>query len=305
MSVITSHPFFKALKLTLDTLTTDDLAKKQVCIGSGKLVTIEKMKDGYADDVESAGTTLLLQKPQGAPLTPEKIIMGGTMRYWPKTMGKMVSITEETMDDVKYYDELINPSKRLMASAYKTQDIDVAQLINLSTSATGGYDQSTLASTAHVLPGGGTEGNTLSTSAAYMTPSVPALSLIRAKLTLLKGPNGLPQGQEMETIVCPEIQYDLWRVLTGSEKSPGSNFNDLNIAKGYGLKILPIKWLDSVSTTQWGVKTDADNGFRCLEKKKITSTTWTDNACLVLHHGVYYRMSIGWSNWRCWYQGNV
>ena len=45
--------------------------------------------------------------------------------------------------------------------------------------------------------------------------------------------------------------------------------------------------------------------FRAFEKKKITSTTWTDNACLVLHHGIYYRMALGWSNWRCFFQGNV
>jgi hypothetical protein len=302
--MITSHPFYKAMKMTLDNLTTDDLEKKQVCIGPGKLIPkLESMKDGYVDDAESAGTTLLVQKAQGAPLTPEDIVLGGTSRYWPRTMGKMVSVTEETMDDVKYFDEIINPSKRLLASGYKTQDIDVSTLISLSTSAIGGYDQSTLTSTTHALPGGGTESNRFAT---YMTPSIPALALARAQLALQKGPNGLPQGQVPERIVCPEVQVDVWKVLLGSEKSPGNNFNDINIAKTYKLgDPMGIKWLDGSSTTQWGLLTDADNGLRAFQKKKITSITWTDNACLVLHHGVYYRMAIGWSNWRAWFQGNV
>ena len=82
--MITSHPFYKAMKMTLDNLTTDDLEKKQVCIGPGKLIPkLESMKDGYVDDAESAGTTLLVQKAQGAPLTPEDIVLGGTSRYWP------------------------------------------------------------------------------------------------------------------------------------------------------------------------------------------------------------------------------
>jgi hypothetical protein len=253
--------------------------------------------------VESYGTTLLVKKAQGMPLTPEDFGIGGTSRIWSKTMGKMVSVTEEAMDDVKYVDKLIQPSKRLLASAYKTQDIDASTLVSLSTSQTGGYDNTTLTSSTHALPSGGTESNRFD---AYMTPSVPALALARAKLALLKGPNGIQQGQMMEKIVCPEIQVDVWKVLLSSERSPGNNFNDINIAKSYKLgEPLGIKWLDASSTSQWGIKTDAEDGFRCLERKKITSTTWTDNACLVLHHGVYYRMGLGWDNWRCWFQGNV
>jgi hypothetical protein len=86
---------------------------------------------------------------------------------------------------------------------------------------------------------------------------------------------------------------------------PGTNFNDLNVVKGYGLKLLPIKWLDSASTTQWGLMTDAKEGFMALQKRKIKSNTWVDNDGMVAHHGVSYRMALGWANWRIWLQGNV
>lgn len=301
--LITSHPWFKAMKLTLDNLTTDNLEKSQVCIGKGKLISkLEAMKDGYVDDMESAGTTLLEQRGQGEAIASGSITPGGSSRYWPRSMGLQLTIAEETMDDVKYFKELINPSKRLLASAYKTQDIDCASLVNNSTTAVGGYDQTTLVAT-HTLPGGGTQANRLST---YMTPSVPALMLVRANLALMKDPNGLPSGVTMKRIVCPEIQADLWRILLKTTGSPGNNFNDINIAQSYGLgDPLAIKWLDGASTTQWGVLTDAENGFRGFNKKPVTSINWVDDACLVVHHAVYYRMALGWSNWRCWYQGNT
>lgn len=301
--IITSHPWFKAMKLTLDNLTTDDLAKTQVCIGKGKLITkLEAMKDGYVDDMESAGTALLQQRGQAEPIASGTITPGGSSRYWPRSMGLQLTIAEETMDDVKYFKELINPSQRLLASAYKTQDIDCASLVNNSATAIGGYDQTYLTSSTHSLPGGGTQSNRLPT---YMTPSVPALMLARANLALMKDPNGLPAGLTMKAIVCPEIQADLWRILLKTTGVPGSNFNDINIAQTYDLGLIPIKWLDGASTTQWGIKTDAENGARAFDKKKITSINWVDNACLAVHHAVYYRMALGWSNWRWWYQGNV
>jgi hypothetical protein len=301
--IITSHPYFKAMKLTLDKLTTDDLSHTQVCIGRGKLIDkLEPMKDGYVDDVESSGTGLLQQRAQGEAIASGSIALGGTSRYWPVNLGLQLTITEETMDDVKYFKDLINPSQRLLASAYKTQDIDASSLVNNSATAVGGYDQTTLTSSTHALPGGSTQSNRLST---YSTPSVPALMLAKANLALMKDPNGLASGVTAKAIICPEIQADLWNILLKTEGAPGGNLNDINIAKTYGLKVVPIKWLDGSSTTQWGLKTDAENGFRGFNKKKITSVNWVDNGCLAVHHAVYYRMALGWSNWRCWYQGNT
>jgi hypothetical protein len=301
--MITSNPLWRLLKPTIDGITTEGLEKAQVCIGKGKIVQITTMEDGYADDVESAGTTLLEEKAEGQPMTAEDIILGGTKRYIPKTMAKKVSISEETLEDNKY-EKVLKPSKRLMASAYKTQDIDFANMLLLSTTQLGGYDATALASTSHVLVAGGTTSNYLN-GGVGMTPSPQALIQARAMATLMPGPNGLVDSLELEGIVFPEIQLDLWRVITGTEKAVGSNFNDINTVKSYGLDLHPVKWFDAVSTTFWGVITDAKEGFRCLEKRKIKGNTWVDNDGMVAHHGVSYRMAIGWSNWRKWIQGNT
>lgn len=301
--MITSQPLFRLMKKTIDTLSTDDLEKMQVCIGAGKLVKFEGMKDGYVENLEIAGTTLLVQKPEGQPMATDSVMLGGSTRYFPKTMAKKVTITEEALEDNKYK-EAIQASKRLLASAYRTQDADVAQLIINSTNTAypGGFDQLCLANTAHKLPGGATVSNALT---VYSTPSIAALISAKAQLGLMVGPNGLVQPLAPKLIVCPLIQEDVWRTILGTEKVVGSNFNDINIVRRYKLEVLPIFHLDGASTTQWGLKTDADEGFKAYEKRKITPTSWVDNDATVMHYGLSYRVAQGWDNWRCWLQGNT
>jgi hypothetical protein len=300
--MITQLQMFKTLKPTLDSLTTESLTSPQYCLG--KVVQKTKMKHGYAEETEAGGTTLLVEKAIGAPMAPDDIILGGTVRYIPKTMAKCLPIAEEAMEDCQYVEELLKPSKRLMASAKKTQDIDAASLIINSTlaAATGGYDGLCLGNSSHVLPSGGTQSNILS---VYGTPSQQILQLIRAQLAQMKGPNGLIDPRKMEQIVCPEIQVDVWKTILQSEKVTGSNFNDINITKSYGAEIVGIPWLDLASSTQWGVTTDADDGLQYKEKRAIKSTTWVDNSATVMYHGISYRGAIGWSNWRHWFQGNI
>ncbi len=299
--LITSHPQFRLMKKTIDSIATDDLSKFQVCIGAGKLVTKEKMEDGYVEDLEIAGTTLLVQKPQGQPMATDSITIGGSVRYLPYTMAKEVAVTMEAMEDGKYK-EAIQAAKRLTASAYRTEDADFASIIINSTSTVGGYDQVALASASHKTPSGATVSNIATT---YSSPSLPALINAKAQLGLMVGPNGLVQPLQAKMIVCPLIQEDVWKTLLQSSQVTGSNFNDINIVKSYGLKILPIYHLDGASSTQWGLKTDAEEGFKLYYKRAIEGTSWVDNACTVMHYGVTYRNAQGWSNWRCWYQGQV
>jgi hypothetical protein len=306
--MITSNPLWKLLKKTIDGITTESLEKAQVCIGKGKLLTLDTMEDGYADDIEVAGTGLLAQKAEGAPMATDDIIIGGTKRYIPKTMAKKVSISEEAMEDNKYV-KALQISKRLVASAYKTQDIDVASLILNAASVTGGYDGVALASTAHVLPTGAHACNYLGSSvdgtAIGATPSPQAVQMMRAQAALQLGPNGIIDSLELTAIVCPETQRDLWKIILGTDKAVGSNYNDINTVADYGLKLIPVKWFDAVSTSVWCGLTNADDGLKAMQKRKITSNTWVDNDGMVAHHGVSYRMAQGWSNWRCIIMGNV
>lgn len=297
MSLITSNPLWKSLKPTLDAITTEDLSKMQVCIGDGKICKKEKMKDGYDDDIEVAGTTLLARKAEGAPHTRQGITVGGTKRYLPKTMALAVSITDEALEDCKYPEKILQPTKRLQYSAYKTQDIDVANVPLQCLSVAGGYDNVVLASTSHTLPTGATASNYLN-GGVGMTPSPQALIAMRTMAATMPGPNGLIDSLELEAITFPDAQLDLWKVITGSDKSVGNNFNDINTVKDYGLKLIPVKYYDAVSTKFWACLTNAENGIRYLERRPVKGNTWVDNDGMVAHTGVSYRAAVGWSNWR-------
>ena len=100
--MITSNAYWKAMKKTLDGITTEDLSKEQVCFGKNKLFEMESMEDGYSDYVEVSGTTLLVEKDEGKTMAVDPgIIMGGTKRLIPRTMAKKVIISEEAMEDLK------------------------------------------------------------------------------------------------------------------------------------------------------------------------------------------------------------
>lgn len=307
--MITSNAYWKAMKKTLDGITTEDLSKEQVCFGKNKLFEMESMEDGYSDYVEVSGTTLLVEKDEGKTMAVDPgIIMGGTKRLIPRTMAKKVIISEEAMEDLKYK-EIINASKRLQASAWKTQDIDGASVVLNCTSTLQGYDNLALVSTSHTLPGGGTESNYIAldsnSNGITMTPSPQALIQMRAKATLMKGPNGIIDSRELKGITFPAIQIDLWDIITGTKQAVGSNWNDINTVSTYGLYKVPVKWYDAVSTTIWGGLTDAEDGFIALQKRKIRGRVWVDNDAETAMHSVSYRMAIGVANWRCFILGNT
>ena len=302
MSLIVSHQLYKTLKPTIDSITTESVEVPEWVYS--KIVKPSNMKHGRADDVEVAGTTFLYEKPQGAQTAEDTVIIGGTKTYFPRTFAKKVIVTMESLDDCQYVEEILKPMKRLQGSAKKTRDIDCAGLIinSTNTAQPGGYDNLSLANSAHVLVGGGTQSNVAST---YATPSIQALMLMRAQLGQMKGPNGLIDPRVAKQLVCPLMQEDVWKTILGTEKVTGSNFNDINVTREYKLELCAVPWLDASSSTQWGTVTDAEDGLKCLEKGKIVKSTWTDNDRDVLNYKVKYRVAIGWSDWRGWYQGNT
>jgi hypothetical protein len=302
MSLITSHALYKTLKPTLDSISGESIQVKEVAYG--KLVKTEKMKHGKVENVETAGTTFLLEKQQGALTAEDDITIGRTVTFFPKTFAKKVVVTMESMDDCQYVDQILKPAKRLMYSAKVTRDLDCAGLFinSTNTAAPGGFDALSLANSSHLLVAGGTQSNIAST---YMTPSMQALMLAKAQLGQMKGPNGITDMRLAKTIVCPLIQEDVWKTILQTDKKPGTNFNDLNVVKDYKLELAAVHWLDDSSATQWGIITDAEDGLVCYEKGGIVKSTWPDDDRDILNYKVKYRMVIGWSDWRAWYQGNT
>ncbi len=299
MSIITTSAIFRDLKSTLDNIITDPTKKDQLF---PKWCEVKSMSDNYEDDAEVAGSLYLQEKPEGANAAIGTIQEGYTTRYIARTHALHMHIAEEAIEDGKY-DKYVNAATRLTHSAYKTQDIDATNILIRSTnSAYVGGDGVVLGSASHTLPYGGTWSNIAGT---YQTPSRAAVIAARAAVGKYPSPNGMIEGQQLEAILCPLAQLGAWEGIVGSELVPESANNEINVVKKMSLKVIEIKYWDAASTTAWGIKTDADNGFQWRNRRKIKSRTWVDNDAEIMKYGVSGRWARGYSDPRCWYQGNT
>lgn len=301
MSLITTATTFRNLKATLDTIVTDKndgLEAKAVW----KKYLIEKtMADNYEDDAEVGGPGLLTEKPEGQDAATGSINDGFVTRYIARTFAMRALASEEALEDGKYED-YINLAKRLKRSAFKTIEIDAANLLNrAANSAYIGGDGVSLANSAHTIPGGGTFSNTLSTP---FSPSRAALIVVTTNLAQLPGHDGVTEGYMPEKIVCPQGQWAVWEGIVGSTLVPESNNNEINVFKGMGLEVVPVKYW-TASTTNWAVLSDADNGLQWRWRRKMKSRTWVDNDAYVMKYGISYRSSRGWSDARAFYFSNA
>jgi len=303
MSIITTSVTFKSLKATLDNILTDPVESPEKELIYPKYMEVKSMSDNWEEDAEVAGTLLFKEKAEGANAEVGTIQEGGSKRYTARTMALHLHIAEEALEDSKF-DRYIMAAKRLVKSGYKTQDLDATNVLIRSTNATytGGTDGVILASASHTLPYGGTWSNIAD---VYQTPSMAALIAAITKVGKYPSPNGLTEGQMVKKIVCPLAQWAVWETILGSTQAPGGNLNDKNVLKGKGIEVIPIKYWDASSTTAWGVITDADDGLQWRNRRKLKRRTWVDNDAEVMKFGVSYREAHGWTNARCWYQGNT
>lgn len=305
MAIITTSNIYKSLKAILDNIITDP------AMGAGdqilsKYLEVKSMSDNYEIDQEIAGTTLLQEKAEGANATVGSIQEGFETRYIARTQALHLHVAEEAIEDSKY-DKYINAAKRLTRSAYKTQDLDAANMIIRSTNTVQlGGDSVVLGSASHTLPMGGTWSNIAD---LYQTPSQAALIAAITKVGKYPSPNGQTEGYMIKKIVCPLAQWAVWETILKSTQSPGGNNNDINVVgpKGSmgGIEVVPVKYIDASSTTVWGAVTDAENGLQWRNRRKVKSRTWVDNDAEVMKYGVSYRATKGWSDARGWYQGNT
>ncbi len=301
MAIVTTSTLYRSLKATLDNIISDPVDNPKKGLIYPKYLDVKNMSDNYEDDAEITSDTLLEEKPEGVDAVVGSLQEGFTQRYYARTYARHLHIAEEAIEDSKY-DKYINAAKRLMKSAYKTQDIDAANILNRATNtAYLGGDGVALASSSHTLPFGGTWSNIAGT---YQTPSRAALISAISAVGKFPSPSGQIEGNTIKAIVCPLEQWAVWEGIIGSTNVPDSANNEINVLHGMGIKVIPVKYWNA-SSTAWGVITDADNGLQWRNRRAVRSRTWVDNDAEVMKYGVSYRAAKGWSDARGFYLGNT
>lgn len=290
--IVTTSAVYRSLKLTLEDIFTDSFenAKSQLCWP--KYMPPSSMDDSYVDDLEMAGPGLLTEKPEAQDSAVGTIMEGFPTRYIARTFGMRLLISEETLDDEKY-DQVLVQAKRLNYSALKTQEYDAANVLNRATNTSYvGGDGLPLASASHVLPGGGTFSNTMATPFA---PSRAAVIIATTAIRKLPGPSGIIDGYMPTKVVFPVDQWAAWEGILSSPKVPESNNNEVNAVYTM-LDIKPVAVPYWTSTTNYTFITDAPDGLTWKWRRKVRQRTWVDNDAEVMKYSISYRSARGWSN---------
>ena len=278
------------LKETINEVITDKLDGVESDLDFKKWMTLRPMFDNYEDDQEYASGGLMAETPEGTEIPAITLTEGYTMRYRARKFAAKYMVTEEAMDDSKY-PKVIQAIKRLKRSGYKTADIDATNILVRATNASfPGPDGVALASTAHPLAAGGTFSNMTATGLA---PSSAAWNAAIAQLDQMVDHDGLIQGYKAKCVLFPVQQRGIWAVLSKSEKDPeAGNFSAINTVKDYGgVDFYQLKYWTN-TTTNWCIKTNADNGFQFRWRKKFSSKTWIDHNQQIMN----YAMSARWDN---------
>ena len=302
MAALTTSLAFKTLKATLDNIITDASDSVESSVTATKYNAVETMADHYVDDLENGGPGLLTERDEGQALEMGSLYEGAVTRYISRKFGRIMQMTEELEEDGKYNSQYVAFAKRLKRAAWKTLDVDCANVLNrAANTAYVGGDGLSLANASHTIPGGGTFSNTLSTP---MSPSRTALITVIQNVMLLPGHDGITEGFGIKSIVCPVAQWGVWKGILGSDKVPESAANEVNVVSGMGIKLITVPFW-SASTTNWGVITDAPDGLKLKWRRKPRTRTWIDEATEVINHGISARWARGWSDPRGFYFSNA
>jgi hypothetical protein len=294
MSEIFTSTAALALKETLEGIDTDEHGSEGSKAVFTKWMNVKNMEDNYIEFYEVAGSGLAGEKPEGESIPVGTIYEGPLTRFNARTYGQRMIVSDEALEDLKY-DKVIMAAKRNNRSLWKLADFDATLVLvrATSTSFVGG-DGKPLASTTHVLPGGGTYSNMLATA---MSPSKASLVIAQAQLMQQVGHDGLIDGVEAKKAVFPVQQWGVWREILGStnDPTPGA-FNAINpINRDLNITPVPVKYWTN-TTTNWALITDADLGLMWFWRRKPKSNTWVTEDKTMMNYAITARWSRGWVN---------
>ena len=159
-----------------------------------------------------------------------------------------------------------------------------------------GGDGVALASASHPVVGG-TQSNVLTSAAFSQTSLEQGLITIRqAKDARGKSMRLTPK----QIIVAPGNMLNAEVILNSVLRSGTSN-NDLNPVKSMGLVDKTVVLSRLTSATQWGIQTDAQNGFKVKWRRKPTKRMEGDFETNSVKYATDMRFGSGWTDWRCYF----
>lgn|SRR5678815_1191884 len=258
-------------------------------------------QDSYVDDQERAGTGPMRVKVQNELAEIDAFASGYPTRYWMVAYAQRIIVSKEAIADCKY-EEAVNGTRDLANAAKLTQEYTAAGVwINAYTSGYTGGDGVVLGSASHKLVKGGVYSNMLST---FMSLSETAIETMWINASQMPDSNGyLVNGYTLEKMIVPAaLEFRCMRILKSANQNDTAN-NAINALKSKNIGMGVNRYF--TSSTQYGAKTNAENGLRFIWREKPSFDDESDAQRRSKTFVGYERFAVGWSDPRGVYLSNT
>src|SRR3990167_5106131 len=169
------------------------------------------------------------EKPEGAQYTTDVIKVGHTKEFLHTEFGMMFETTQTALEDDRY-DILADHAKWFMFSARVVQEKRAAILFNNGFGSETSPDGVSIFSSAHVLKGGGTARNILTTAADLSWTSLQQALVDWQRETKFEAGQNMMPVEDLILFVPPELEFTAAKIVN-STLLPGSADNDQNTIK--------------------------------------------------------------------------
>ena len=203
------------------------------------------------------------EKPEGAQYTTDVIKVGHTKEFLHTEFGMMFETTQTALEDDRY-DILADHAKWFMFSARVVQEKRAAILFNNGFGSETSPDGVSIFSSAHVLKGGGTARNILTTAADLSWTSLQQALVDWQRETKFEAGQFMQPVEDLILLVPPELEFTAAKIVS-STLLPGSADNDLNT----------IKTLRNISVVKNVYLTDTDAWFLLAANKSHGFCSYT------------------------------
>lgn len=258
-----------------------------------QFMEVETSDSAYDEDQMMGGLGLARLKQEGAQITYDDPIQGGTKRYIHDTYALGWQITREMIKDEKYGIMKKMPGE-LAKSCRQTYEQLGANGLNLSGSTITTANGVSLLNTAQPLLGGGTYSNRLSPDADF---SVTALQDILILFENMVNERALKMQLSPSNLwFPPELQFTVAKALQ-STFEPGTGNNDINPVQG---RLQPAVLHFLTSTRNWFVSSKESNHLKFKWRERPVMDSVDDFETKGTKHSIMFRCSVGATEWRGW-----
>lgn len=261
-------------------------------------INVKKSDRRFERVMSVTGVGDIPEKGEGAAYTAQVITPGWTKDFIHTEFGAMFEVTQTALEDDQY-DQLSQNARWFMFASRVVEEKRAAILYNNGFTTEQSPDGVSIFNSAHVLKGGGTASNVLSTGSADLSATSLEQALIDLqRQTKVEAGQIVAPAMSLNLIVPPDLEFQAHRLIK-SQLRPGSADNDVNALDRRKWSVIVNPYLTDVDA--WFLQ-DANNkrhGMTSYTRVPLSmEPPMTDPRTRNRMYPVRWRRSFGCSFWQ-------